>query len=269
MSSEDTTWTAVRQFTFRACGVVLEEDRRYLLASRLEPIARELGFPSVHMYVQATCSPGATVRYRQAMLDAMTTHETSFFRDAVFWDSLHSTVLPTLLHPTGPRGINVWSAACSTGQEAYSMCMLLDERYPPLLDSTRIIATDVAESCLVQARHGEYRPMETNRGLSAPRLLRHFDQTDSGYRVKPELRQRVTFQYANLLGVTPYPRGFDIIMCRNVLIYFNEIDRVRVLAGLVKSLAPGGVLGLGTSEVVRGLNSLGSGWYNTRSEAHS
>lgn len=267
MSDEDMTWAAVRQFTYRTCGVVLEEDRRYLLSSRLEPIARELGFASISQYVQATCSsPGSPAKYRQAMLDAMTTHETSFFRDASFWQLLEKTLLPALLRPSGPRALNVWSAACSTGQEAYSLAMLLAERFPPLLDGARITATDVAESCLEQGRNGIYRVIETNRGLSAARLVRHFEQVPSGFRVRQELRQRVTWQYANLLGTLPYPRGFDVIMCRNVLIYFNEADRARVVAGLIKSLAPGGVLGLGSSEVVRGLTSLGAGWYTARAE---
>ena len=179
------------------------------------------------------------------------------FPRASFWQLLEKTLLPALIRPSGPRSLNVWSAACSTGQEAYSLSMLLAERFPPLLDGARITATDVAETCLEQGRSGIYRVMETNRGLSAARLVRHFEQCPQGFRVRPELRQRVTWQYANLLGALPYPRGFDLIMCRNVLIYFNEADRARVVAGLIKSLAPGGVLGLGSSEVVRGLTSLG------------
>src|SRR5262249_17889932 len=138
-------WNQLRGWLYRACGVVLEAHQGYLMVQRLEPVALELGMASVDELVRAACGPGAPPRFAHAVVDAMTTHETSFFRDPPFWAMLERHVLPALFARTGPRPLRIWSAACSTGQEAYSLAMLLAERCPQILDGTQIVASDLSE----------------------------------------------------------------------------------------------------------------------------
>ncbi|HKA91642.1 MAG TPA: protein-glutamate O-methyltransferase CheR [Haliangiales bacterium] len=249
----------MQEFTYRACGVVLEPERHYLLDGRLQRVALRLGFRSVDEFVRAACAPGAGQNLTDPLLDAITTHETSFFRDPAFWRTLEEQILPPLVQ-TG-RPLSIWSAACATGQEALSLAMLLAERWPAAFDSVRILATDVSGDTIARARASTYNVVEVNRGLEPERLVRHFDVVPRGFRAKAALRERIVYMVHNLLGAAPYPSGFDLVLCRNVLIYFNDVDRKRVVERLFRSAEPGG-LGVGVTELVVGGRSLGSGWYS-------
>jgi chemotaxis protein methyltransferase CheR len=259
MSARRDAWASVQDFTYRSSGVVLEDERRYLMKSRLERVALHLGFSSVEEFVHRACAPGAAPLLTAPLLDAMTTHETSFFRDPSFWRLLGDQILPTLIRGRN-RPLNIWSAACSSGQEAVSLAILLQERYPLVFAVSKIVATDVACQTVARARTGVYSLLEVNRGLPADRLIRHFEPVPGGFRPARALRDRIVFMVHNLLGDPPYPTGFDLVLCRNVLIYFNESDRSTVLRRLASSATPG-YLGLGATELLAGQSSVGAGWY--------
>ena len=242
----------------KTCGVVLSDEQSYLLDSRLGPVARERGFGSIGELVSsAVAAPNGP--HAMAVVDAMTTHETFFFRDVGFWKSFEDLVLPRLFAGTGPRPLNIWSAACSHGQEAYSLAMLMEEKYPLVAKATRILGTDISPGTVERAREGLYSNIEVNRGLNAARMVKYFEQGRGGLRVKQLLRERVQWQVHNLLQLPPGVR-FDIVLCRNVLIYFNEADRKTVQVFLSGATAPGGLLGVGATELMP-LQSLAPGWY--------
>ncbi len=144
------------------------------------------------------------------------------------------------------------STACSYGQEVYSLAMLIAEKWPETFAKLDIVASDVSEGALARARAGVYTSLEVNRGLVAARLLRYFDKAEGGFRVKPNIAKVVSFSSHNLLEPLPSQRPFDIILCRNVLIYFGDADRRKVLAHLLKGLAPHGFVGLGAGELYLG-----------------
>lgn len=258
MATEEDSWGLVRAFTYKATGVVLEAQRDYLLGARVEPLARSHGL-TVKDFVRAATAPAAPGSMVTALVDAMTTHETSFFRDPTFWTVLENTLIPALL-ARGSRPLRVWSAACSTGQEAYSLAMMLAERWPTVLGTSYILGTDIAEPTVARAKQGAYTVTEVNRGMGAARLIIHFEPARDQFRVKPSIRTRVTWNTHNLLGPASYPGGFDLLLCRNVLIYFQEKDRQAVLDRLIRSVAPGGFLGLGSTELMKG-SGVGGGWY--------
>jgi chemotaxis protein methyltransferase CheR len=248
----------VQAFMKKACGVVLSDEQSYLLDARLGPVARDRGFPTILEFVNAAVAvPGGPNGL--ALVDAMTTHETFFFRDLGFWKAFEEIVLPKLFASSGPRPLSVWSAACSFGQEAYSLAMLLEEKYPTIAAATRILGTDVSPASVERARDGTYSTIEVNRGLNAARMVRHFEQGRGGLRAKAHLRQRVQWHVHNLLQAPPGSR-FDVVLCRNVLIYFNDVDRKTVLAQLATATAPGGFIGVGSTELMP-LQSVSPGWY--------
>ena len=256
------SWSAVQTFMQRTCGVVLRNDQAYLLESRLTGAAKTHGFPGIAEYVAATCSGPASTPQAKSLIDAMTTHETMFYRDAAFWQSFESLILPNLLQRARdglrPR---IWSAACSTGQEPYSLAMLLEERAPDVAARVEIVATDVAELSVARARNGIFTPLEVNRNVNAARLMKHFQQAPGGFKVRDELRNRIQFQVHNLLGANPDPSGCDVVLCRNVLIYFGDTDRAGTLRRLLAACTIGGYVGLGSTETWRDVKSLAPGWY--------
>jgi chemotaxis protein methyltransferase CheR len=254
------SWTVVRGFIQRRCGVVLGEDQRYLLDARLGPIARRFRFRSIAEYVQAACASDAPAGFARSVVDAMTTHETYFFRDPTFWRALEERVLPSLFAaPHGPRPIRAWLAGCATGQEAYSLAMLLDERWEGLLERCELLASDVSELSIERAREGRFSALEMNRGLGAHRVRRHFTAEAGRFRAREHLRRITWFQH-NLLGPDPDPAGCDLVFCRNVLIYFDERDRAAALRRLFRALAPTGFLALGGTELLR-CPPTAPGWY--------
>lgn len=250
------------------CGVLLAEDQHYLMEARLAPVAKTLNYSSVSEYVLEACRAGAPRSMTSPLVDAMTTHETSFFRDGGFWKAFQDNVLPRLgvLEPGSTRPMKIWSAACSTGQEAYSLSMMLDENYPALAARTTIVATDVSEGVVDQAAQGSFSVFEVNRGVSAPRLLKHFERNGGNFRIKEKHRKRITWQVQNLITGWPPSDGFDVVLVRNVLIYFPEVTRALVLKKARASLRPTGFLGIGSTELIPG-SSICPGWYYSREQA--
>jgi chemotaxis protein methyltransferase CheR len=262
--SPGTPWAQVQQFMLRHTGNVLRDDQAYLMESRLARAIKPLGFTAVADFVAATCVSHPKPEHAATLIDALTTHETSFFRDMTFWQQMRAVLLPELAKKTSNgRGVKIWCAACSTGQEAYSLAMLVREMFPEQASRFDIIATDVAEQSLKHAKDGFYTSLETNRGLDLKHLAKFFIQAPGGFRANDDLRTAIRWQQHNLLGLNMDPSGCDLVLCRNVLIYFSDSDRNIVLKRLVKSVLADGVLGLGGTESCRepGLQSIAAGLY--------
>ena len=241
MDAELTTW--LRELARDRAGLQLAADNSYLLETRLGPLARSRRAASVGDFLE-TLRAQPDEALRGAVVEALLTNETCFFRDRAPFEQLRD-LLPGLARSRAGGTLRVWSAACSTGQEAYSLAMLLDELS---LGQVDLCASDLSERALTKARSGFYTQFEVQRGLPIRSLLRYFDKVDEAWRVKPRLRQRVRWRRFNLLDdMRPLGR-FDAICCRNVLMYFDAPTKQRVLEQLAGALAPDGYLLLGASE---------------------
>lgn len=241
------------------CGVELSDTQKYLMETRLSPVAKAQGIVTTDGLVQQACKPGAPRVLVNALIDAMTTHESHFFRDASFWKTIEEQVLPTCLALKQPR-LRILSTACSHGQEMYSLAMLIAEKWPEAAAKIELVASDLSEGALAKAKSGVYTSLEVNRGLVATRLLRHFEKAEGGFKIKENFRKNITWLPHNLLSPLPPGGLFDIILCRNVLIYFGDADRRRVLSHLIKGLQPHGFIGLGAGELYLG-SPLPGGFY--------
>lgn len=235
----------------RVSGIVITEDKRYLVESRIMPIVKREKMGGLNELLSAVQSNHLL---RDEVVQAMTINETYFFRDKAPFDLIADKLLPRLAKSL-PQGdaIRIWCAAAATGQEPYSISMIFEER-AALLDRRKveILATDLSEAALQRARTGIYSDFELQRGLSPDRLKRHFLKDGTVYRIKPEIKQRVTFQQKNLLSDYTAVGRFDIIMCRNVLIYFSAQQKAEVIRRLCGCLRPGGYFMLGASEGLGG-----------------
>jgi chemotaxis protein methyltransferase CheR len=237
----------------RRAGIVLTEDKSYLLETRLGPVLARFGLGSLEaLGAKLRALPGEAME--RAVVEALTTHESSFFRDGRPFEHLR-TALPALLaaKPAGER-LRIWSAACSTGQEAYSIAILAAEALGAAARSrVEILGTDISGEILARAREGAFSQFEVQRGLPIRALMAHFVQEGGRWKVRPELAALVRFEERNLLADCAALGRFDVIFCRNVLIYFDAPTKTRVLDRLAGQLAPGGLLYLGAAETVVGL----------------
>ena len=229
---------------------VLDPSRDYVFEARLAGIVRRHGMKSLAEFIEYLRSTGDP-QLESAVADAMTINETSFFRDGRPFELLRTNLLPKLIEARRSiRALRMWSAGCSTGQETYSLAMLVREHFPLLASwKVRIEATDICEPVVRRADAGRYHRIEVNRGLPARLLVRYFDQDQDEWIVKPHVRSLCNFQRANLCK-SPLPlRGkFDVIFLRNVMLYFAPETRRALLAEVHRLLAPDGVLLLGSTE---------------------
>ena len=235
-------------------GLVLDNGKTYLVQSRLEPVARAHGYSGAPALL-AALRAGAPESLIGACVDAMATHESLFFRDSSPFDQLADLILPELARarPAG-QPLRVWSAACSSGQEPYSIAMLMQEQAAMLAGRrVEILATDMSEAILTKARRGLYSDFEVQRGLSPARRDRWMMRRDGGWEVAPALKAMVSFRRHNLLDGMTGLGPFDIVFCRNVLIYFDQAGKRRVLEQIAGATATDGVLFLGSAETVIGL----------------
>lgn len=244
------------EFFLKNSGLVVNESKRYLVDSRLVPLAQSWKLKDVSELVRELRT-GRNSALATAVIEEMTTNETSFFRDRQPFEELQQTLLPILLDARRTRhALRIWSAASSTGQEAYSIAMTLLEAIPDFRQwRIEIVATDIAEKILVRAREGVYSQLEVRRGLPTHLLVKYFDKHPEGFQVKPDLRRMVSFQQLNLFD--PFARlgMFDIVFCRNVLIYFDVASKADLLNRIARQLTPDGYLFLGAAETVLGLNT--------------
>ena len=248
-SAEDLAraWSKARAFMQRAAGVVQGEDQVYLLEARVGPLARARR-SSIAGYVGDACAAPLSSELQLELLDALTTHETFFFRDAPFWLALQEAVLPAAVAAAGGRPLRIWCAACSTGQEPYTLAMTLKET--PALAGWKIefVATDLSADVLARARDGRYTQLEVNRGLPAPLLVKYFEKSGIEWRVRKELRDMIRFTELNLTERFPPLPACDLVFMRNVLIYFDVQTKRGILEAVKKVLRPDGYLFLGGAE---------------------
>ncbi|MEZ5936941.1 MAG: protein-glutamate O-methyltransferase CheR [Hyphomonadaceae bacterium] len=236
-------------------GIVLTPDKTYLLESRLGPLARKEGLPSIEDLVQVVRSRREE-RLIAQLVDVMTTNETFFFRDRTPFDILKDTVLPKLAQERRGSRIRLWCAACSTGQEPYSIAMMLDQS-PQLTNGVpvEIVASDISDRCLERARQGLFTQFEVQRGLPIQMLMQYFTQQDDQWRISEKIRSRIGFRKQNLLESFMGLGRFDIILCRNVLIYFDTPTKAGILDKMAAQMNPGGSLLLGAAETVLGVTN--------------
>jgi chemotaxis protein methyltransferase CheR len=246
----------IRDLVFRRTSIVLEPGKEYLAVTRLEPIRRGLGMRSLaELILTLRADPKSPLHDQVA--EAMTTNETSFFRDTHPFDSLRSTVIPELIERNkGLRTLRIWSAGCATGQEPYSIAMLLREEFPALLTtwSVQILATDVSATVLAQATAGRYGQLEVNRGLPARLLVKYFRRDGLHWFIDDSVRSMVTFERQNLFSAAWIPPPMDVVFLRNVAIYFSESGKMETLKRVRSALRPGGYLLLGASETAMRLD---------------
>jgi chemotaxis protein methyltransferase CheR len=242
-----TDFSFVTQMVRQRSSIDLQPGKEYLVESRLAPIARSLGEKDVGGLVARLRKgdPGLS----DAVMDALTTNETSWFRDAHPFDAFSNYLLPEVAKTSMGRQITIWSAACSSGQEAYSMAMLLLDWLPARPGhAARIVGTDISAKMVERARAAKFSQLEVNRGLRAPYLVKYFDQVGRDWVLRPAVRELCRFERGNLaLPPTNVPTS-DIIFLRNVLIYFDLDTKRTVLSHIRKVLRPGGFLVLGGAE---------------------
>ena len=250
LSTQD--YEAFRSFLEDACGIVLGDNKHYLVVSRLSRLMADEGVATLGELV-AHVKDGRNRQLRERIVEAMTTNETFWFRDTFPFDILKDLILPDLAERR-VRSPRIWSAACSSGQEPYSISMTVQEYLasrPGSLTDVQISATDISPTILNEAKQGIYDSLALARGLSLERKQRFFVQQRDGYwQARPEIRNRVRFSQANLLQSYSLLGRFDVIFCRNVLIYFSSESKADILARMARVLNPGGYLFLGSSESI-------------------
>ncbi len=248
-----TDFELIAQLLKERSGLALNKEKAYLLESRLNPVARKWNFSGFDELAQAI-----RTNNDEALLvdvtEAMTTNESFFFRDQRPFEQFNDIVLPHLLEArAAKRSFRIWSAACSSGQEPYTLAMLLKEHADKLAGwRVEIVATDLSNEILDKAKEGLYSQFEVQRGLPITLLVKHFVQVGDRWQIDDSLTKMIKFQQFNLLGDFSSLGRFDVVFCRNVLIYFDMPTKTRVLEGIADLLPPDGFLYLGGAETVLG-----------------
>ena len=238
-----------RRYLEDACGIVLGENKHYLVTSRLKRVTEEFSYPSLSE-MMTTLVKGNDRQLREKVIDAMTTNETMWFRDVYPFEILKKDLLPELAKNKSP--IKIWSAASSTGQEAYSISMATSEFQQSnpgkLTSNVEIVGTDISQTVVNQAKLGRYDELSVVRGLSPERRDKFFKHNEDQWAINQDIKQRTRFTELNLLNNYSLLGKFDIIFCRNVLIYFSSDMKKDILERMAQILKPGGTLILGGSE---------------------
>lgn len=246
----------IQEFARDTAAIVLEPGKEYLVETRLTPLAKQAGFNTLDEFVTQLRTNRSATLFHEQVIDAMTTNETSFFRDFHPFEALRTHILPRIIEQrASARRLTIWSAASSTGQEAYTIAMVLAEHFPQLKDwQVSILGTDLSPTVLAQARQGVYSQLEVNRGLPAAMLLKYFNKVDAKWAIKDELRKRTEFRQMNLFKPWPILPMFDLVFIRNVMIYFDIETKKSILKRIRQCLHPHGMLFLGTSETTLNLD---------------
>ena len=254
ISAED--FQAVQKFLYANSGISLAAGKEYLVEGRLQSLVFDGEFDDLHALIVAL-KINSNSSLGKKVVEALTTNETSFFRDKHPYETLKTAVIPELLkNPQAGKQIQIWSAASSSGQEAYSLAMLLADSFAWATDwKIKIVASDISEEMLAKCRSGIYSQFEISRGLPAHYLPRFLQRIESQWQIKPEIREYIDFRYLNLFEPwTGLPR-LDIIFMRNVLIYFDSDTKKAILEKVLRVLKPGGYLFLGSGETPMGLEN--------------
>jgi chemotaxis protein methyltransferase CheR len=244
----------LRKLLRERSGLVLSADKQYLVESRLLPITRRAGLAGLAELVQRLRNPNSEALAAQ-VVEAMTTNESFFFRDKIPFEHFRDTIMPELIATRASRRrIRIWCAAASTGQEPYSLAMSLKEMGDRISGwRIEIIATDISNEVLERARSGIYSQFEVQRGLPIALLLKYFTQISDNWQIAPSIRAMVHFRPLNLIGDFAHLGVFDVVFCRNVLLYFDQETKSRVLDRVARVMDRDGYLVLGAAETVVGL----------------
>ena len=237
-------------------GVVIDESKQYLVVARLLPIVRQRKLASLDTLIDRIRTAAGS-QLENDVMNAMMTHETSFFRDKTPFETLKSIIPDFLKKRAGTQQLTIWSAACSTGQEPYSIAILLNEHFHDLLKSwkVRIVATDISNVVLDRGREGVYSELEIVRGLPTPLLPKYFNPFQGNWSIAQSCRHFVEFRQLNLNDTWPIMMSYDIVFLRNVLLYFDTKTRGEVLEKMARVIRPDGALFLGGAETMLGLNT--------------
>ncbi len=261
MNTEE--YKTITRYVYDVCGITLGEDKQYLISQRLTSVAEEFGCKALSSFAALLQVRRNDSSLREKVVVAITTNETSFFRDSQPFKDFSKVVLPQLTTLAAERKkripvrrgskISIWSAASSTGQEAYTLAMQINDylgagRAGVLPEDFLITGTDISSDVLAKAMAGEFSEIEVGRGLEVAQLQRHFEQIGKNWVVKPHLRDLVEFRQLNLMQKFTHLGSFDVVFCRNVLIYFDLETKRKILSQIYNMLAPDGILVLGVSE---------------------
>ena len=237
-------------------GIVLTPEKAYLVDNRLAPIARRIGYEGVPALLATLRSKRDETLLRE-VTDALTTNESFFFRDQKPFDSFRDLMLPRILETNAnKRSLRIWCAACSSGQEPYSLAMILKD-FAAKMDGWKIdiVGTDISHTILERAQKGSYTQFEVQRGLPAKYLVKYFHKENDSWMIADELKKMVAYRLFNLLDSSAALGTFDAVFCRNVLIYFDPATKTRVLDTIAESLTPSGFLILGAAETIFGISN--------------
>ena len=253
MTLSQSDFAFVSALVRREASIVLAPGKEYLVEARLIPVARQLGAAGVAEFLADMQRRPDSANLRK-IIDALTTNETSWFRDREPFTALSDAVLPELVKSrSANRKLRLWSAASSSGQEAYSMAITLEESLPPGW-SYEILGSDISTEMIKRAELGEYSQVEVNRGLPAAQLVQYFERIGAHWRITPAMRRNVSFKLMNLTAPLPPMQQFDVIFLRNVLIYFDVATKKTVLRNVGQLLRPDGWLFLGAAETTIGVD---------------
>jgi len=253
--ANETDLIFLRELILTRSAIVLEPEKDYLIQSRLEPVAKEAGLNSLEELAQALrTTPSGPLH--EKVVEAMTTNETSFFRDVHPFEAFRDSVMPDMLKKRADtRRLSIWCGASSSGQEPYTIAMILREHFPELATwDIKFVATDISTQMLEKCREGKYSQLEVNRGMPAQLLMKYFEKKGMSWRVKDELRNMVEFRQLNLAGSWPPMAKVDIIWLRNVLIYFDVEMKKEILQKIRHLMQPDGYLFLGGAESTMNLD---------------
>jgi len=249
MACSDSDYAYLRELVLAQSANLIDPSRNALFETRLTPIARVAGAANLEGLVNIL-RVDRPAHLQRAVAEAMTINETSFFRDVKPFEALRLTVLPRLIEQRQDvRRLRIWSAASSTGQEAYSVAMTLVEYFPELARwDVKIIGTDISRNVVEYAKRARYRRLEVNRGLRARFLMKYFERDGEEWEVIPKVRSLCEFHVTNLCAPLPPLPQFDLVMLRNVLLYFPQQDRTCVFSDVYRQMQPKGYLVLGNAE---------------------
>ncbi len=249
------TFEILKTYLKKSSGLIIDEAKIYLLESRLMPLVQEFKLSSIDELAHKV-GAGVDQNILQSVMEAMTTNETSFMRDMKPFQRFEKIILPYLMEKRAEqKKLRIWCAACSSGQEPYTLAMLLKERQAKLTDwSIDIVASDISQKIVDKARAGIYTQFEVQRGLPVTMLVKYFKQEGENWHINDDIKKMVRYQTTNLLEPFTMLGKFDLILCRNVLIYFDKPDKSDVMNRLAKSTADDGFLMLGAAETVLGLS---------------
>lgn len=249
MACSESDYAYLRELVLKQSANLIDPSRNSLFDAKLTPVVLKAGVSNLHEFVRLLQTEHP-IHLHRAVAEAMTINETSFFRDVKTFNLLRETILPDLVERRrGRRRLRIWSAASSTGQEAYSVAMLLAEHFPETAYwDLKIVGTDISQRVIEYAQAGRYRRLEVNRGLPARMLLKYMIRNEEEWEVHPRLRAMCEFQQLNLCTPLPPFPVFDLVLLRNVLLYFSKADRSHVFAAIHRQIAIDGCLLLGNAE---------------------